>query len=69
MNEKIDVLLTRDYVSKVLNISLSSVDRMRQKGGLKIERRIGNVILFDSGSVSQAQEFLQLREIFSGKGQ
>ena len=69
MNEKIDVLLTRDYVSKVLNISLSSVDRMRQKGGLKIERRIGNVILFDSGSVSQAQEFLQLRERFSGKGQ
>ncbi len=69
MDEKMDVLLTRDYVSKVLNISLSSVDRMRQKGGLKIERRIGNVILFDHDSVSQAHEYLQLRERFSGKGQ
>ena len=61
--------MTRDHVSKVLGVSLSSIDRMKRRGILELSGRIGNVVVFEPGSVSQAKEFLKMREWFSGKGQ
>jgi len=63
------VPMTRDHVSKVLGVSLSSIDRMKRRGILELSGRIGNVVIFDRGSVSQAQEFLKMREWFSGERQ
>ena len=63
------VPMTRDHVSKVLGVSLSSIDRMKRRGILELSGRIGNVVIFDRGSVSQVQEFLKRRKWFSGKGQ
>ena len=63
------VPMTRDHVSKVLGVSLSSIDRMKRRGILELSGRIGNVVIFDHDSVTQAQKFLQMREWFSGKGQ
>ena len=62
------VPMTREHVSKVLGVSLSSVNRMKRRGILELSSRIGNVVIFDSGSVAQAQEFLKRRKRFSGKG-
>lgn len=63
------VPMTRDHVSKVLGVSLSSIDRMKRRGILELSSTRGNVVIFDSGSVAQAQEFLEKRKWFSGKGQ
>ena len=63
------VPMTRDHVSKVLGVSLSSIDRMKRRGILELSGRIGNVVIFEPGSVSQAKEFLKMREWFSRKGQ
>ena len=63
------VPMTRDHVSKVLGVSLSSIDRMKRRGILELSGRIGNVVVFDHDSVTQAKKFLQMREWFSGKGQ
>ena len=63
------VPMTREHVSKVLGVSLSSVNRMKRRGILELSSRIGNVVIFDSGSVAQAQEFLEKRKWFTGKGQ
>ena len=63
------VPLTRDHVSKVLGVSLSSIDRMKRRGILELSGRIGNVVIFDQDSVTRAQEFLQSKKWFSGKDQ
>ena len=67
MKETIDhVPMTRDHVSKMLEVSLSTVDRMKKRGVLEISGRIGNVVLFDPDSVSQVRAFLKMREWFFG---
>ncbi len=63
------VPMTRDHVSKVLGVSLSSIDRMKRRGILELSGRIGNVVIFDHDSVTKVGDFLTLREWFSGKGQ
>ena len=60
------VPMTRDHVSKVLGVSLSSIDRMKRRGILELSGRIGNVVIFDRGSVSQVRDFLEMRDWFSG---
>ena len=70
MKEEIrHIPMTRNHVSKLLGVSLSTVDRMKKRGVLEISDRIGNVVLFDHTSVSHAREFLDLREWFFGEGQ
>jgi len=67
MKETIDrVPMTRDHVSEMLEVSLSTVDRMKRRGVLEISGRIGNVVLFDPDSVSQVRAFLKMREWFLG---
>lgn len=62
------VPMTREHVSKVLGVSLSSIDRMKRRGILELSGRIGNVVVFDHDSVTKVGDFLTLREWFSGKG-
>ena len=63
------VPMTRDHASRVLGVCLSSIDRMKRRGILELSGRIGNVVIFDHDSVTQVQDFLKMREWFSGEGQ
>ena len=60
------VPMTRYHVARALGVSLSSVDRMRNRGVLETSGRIGNVVIFDGDSVSQVRDFLEMRDWFSG---
>ena len=67
MAEKIDdTPMTREHVARTLNVSLSSVDRLRKRGVLESSGRIGNVAIIDAESVSEVKKYLKMREWFLG---
>ena len=61
---KTGIPLTREGVSEILGVSISTVDRMKKRGILKVRERTEKGIQFEKDSVIQAQEYLYLRELY-----
>jgi DNA-binding transcriptional MerR regulator len=54
--------ITRDEVSERLGVSISTVDRWKRRGVLKVSKKVGKRLYFDSHSIQEIHEFLKLRE-------